>query len=490
MTYYVGVDIGTSSVKLSLVDASGSVCANREVAYSVTSVKPGWLEIDPAVWFVSAMIGLSSLLEGIKRSNVCGIGFTGQMHTAVFLNKDGESIRPAISWNDTRTADLVRELKDETQEYDELRHIRQILSTGCPAANLRWLKMNEPDDFNKIHKILIGPGFLTYRFTGVYSTDYCEASTSSLFNIYSKEWSPLMCRIIGISESVLPKVRGAGEIVGKVLPAIADELGLSRDVRVITGTGDNPATYLSSGQISSGEPMISLGTSGILMFSRDGEIGKAKGKPYLFSVDGNYFDIIVQGAVQSTGSSFRWWAKDILQGDHYDSISGLVDCTKPVDKRLLFYPHLAGDKTIYADPHLRGAFIGISTDSTREETTRVIMEGIGFAFRQLMEEMRVDKKLHAIKVTGGMSCIPAFMQIFADILNVHIEISTSTGAAQGIALLAAQSCGIEDIFNKNASSTDHMYTYQQREEFVGMYNEKYSMYIRIYDSIKKIYISK
>ena len=471
MTYYIGVDIGTSSAKLLLMDALGNVCRKQEEHYSLAQPHPGWLEIDPGHWFLAAIAGLKLLLTGIDRRALRGIGFTGQMHTTIFLDEAGNSIRPAISWNDTRTADPAQRLRQRICAHGDHRHIAEILSTGSPAANLLWLKENEPENFARLQTVLIGPDYLTYRFTGVYATDYCEASTSSLYRMDTHSWSAPMLALVGLDETTVPRVFGAGQIVGSILPEIARELGLPMDVQVIAGTGDNPATYVSSGQLKSGEPMISLGTSGILMSSRPLDAG-AKGKQILFSVDASTFHVIVQGAVQSTGSSFRWWAKDILRSDDYDAVSDLVDITQPVNLKLLFYPHLNGDKTIYADPHLKGAFIGIGTESTRGELTRAMMEGISFAFRQLMEQMNVGEGVHTIKVAGGMSRMASFMQLMADILKVRIAVAPGTGAAQGAAWLAAKGCG-NDI-TQRADARQGLVEFYPRGAYLPAYDDKYN----------------
>lgn len=487
MAYYVGADIGTSSVKLLLIDDRGNTCARQEEFYNLSLKHPGWTEIDPDEWFSATMRGVPKLLAGIDHQAVQGIGFTGQMHTTIFLDENGVSIRPAISWNDTRTAGLIEPLKEEIAKHYKLGHINGILSTGSPASNLLWLKENEPGNFNRLDKVLIGPDYLTYRFTGIYGTDYCEASTSSLFDIHSKRWSSQMCQIIGLSESTLPPIRASGQIVGCLLPEIAEQLGLSPEVQIIAGTGDNPATYLSSGQLVSGEPVISLGTSGVLIFSRSVVDDNAKGKPILFSIDNSVFTTIVQGVVQSVGSSYGWWVKNILKSDSFDDVSRTLDSTGPVNKQLLFYPHLTGDKTIHADPHLKGALIGIGADNTQVEATRAIFEGIGFAFRQLMEQMHAGKEIHTIKVTGRMSGIREFMQILADILNVRIEVSENIGAVQGIAMLSAQSCGNQDIFSCAGKHSPQACVFHPRKQFSDSYHEKYCIYTRIYDSLRQIY---
>lgn len=484
MACYIGIDIGTSSAKLILIDSKGNVCARQDVFYNLTQTLSGWFEIDPCSWYDAVMHGASKLLEGTDRSMVGGIGFTGQMHTTVFVDARGHSIRPAISWNDTRTSSLLGPLREEISRHYELRHIGGIISNGSPAANLYWLSKNEPENFAKIHKMLIGPDYLTYRFTGVYATDYCKASTSSLYDIYHKQWSERMCNILSVPMSVLPPVYSSGHKIGLIQPEIAAQLGIEPTVQIIMGTGDNPSTYLSSAMLKSGEPIISLGTSGVLMYARDAVDEKAKGKTTLFSAGGDNFSFIVQGTVQSSGSCYSWWAKNFLDADTFEDIQNKVDITKPVNQQLLFYPHLNGDKTIYADPYLKGALIGIGTNVNKEEVTRAILEGISFAFKQLMEEMYTEKKPGTIKVAGKMSCVQPFMQILADVLQIQIETHENISAVQGIAILTAQSCEDHEI-EKIAQGP--VTIFNPRKVFSEMYTEKYQKYKKIYSSIKEIY---
>jgi len=484
MAYYIGVDIGTSSAKLLLIDGKGNVCARHSTFYSLSQIQPGWFEIDPCEWYNAAVDGIIKLLDGFDCREVRSIGFTGQMHTTIFLDEQGNSIRPAISWNDSRTSNLLTPIRKEISRHHELRHIRGIISHGSPAANLLWLKKNEPENFAQLHKLLIGPDYLIYRFTGIFGTDYCEASTSSLYDIYRREWSELMCQILDVPMSILPPVYHSGHKVGLIKSEVAEQLGIPPEVLIIMGTGDNPATYLSSAMLDSGEPIISLGTSGVLMYARNMVDEKAKGKTTLFSTDSSHFSYIVQGTVQSLGSCYSWWTKKFLDADSYDDIRKEVDITKPINQHLLFYPHLNGDKTIYADPYLKGALIGLGTDVDKEEVTRAILEGISFAFKQLMEEMFTKKELSAIKVVGKMSTVKPFMQILADVLQLRIETHENIGAVHGVALLTAQS---SEGRNMEKVAEGIVITYSPRQAFSDMYLEKYRKYKKIHRLIKEIY---
>lgn len=488
MSYFLGVDIGTSSAKLIVVDEFGTVIKRCGRDYAYSQPHPGWKEIWPGLWVAAVEDGMEELLAGLDRQQVKAIGFTGQMHTTVFLDRDGNCIRPAIMWNDMRTKDRIASLKEQLAKKEDTRSILRILSTGSPAANLLWLKEQEQESFSKLDKFLIGPDYLVYYFSGMYSTDYCEASTSSLYDIERKCWSGTMRDILSLTESVYPPVMGSQEIVGRLTKELQERFQLSADVRIIAGTGDNPAAAVATGGLQYHYPVLSIGTSGVLVLSRDKPKTDIKGKQILFSLDGREIHVLVQGVVQSAGGSYHWYAKNILGVDDFDSLTGSVDLEKPGETGLLFYPHMTGDKTIYADPTLRGAFIGLDTNHTREDLAVAVMEGICFAVKQLAQEMQLTpEELGELKVTGGGSYSRIWMQILADVLNVRIEqLDGGEGASYGAAVMA-----VNAVFPK-ASGPVCERPVKIRECFTprlyhaGMYELKYKKYLKIYDALKII----
>lgn len=486
---FLGVDIGTSSVKLILVDETGEVLVQESAEYRVDQPKTGWSEIDPDVWYIAFAACLKRLLSNTDPSMIEGIGVTGQMHTTAFMDVYGKSIRPALMWMDKRTKQYIPSLKEEISRHPEISYIGNIISTGSPASNLYWLRKNEPENFAKLYKFLIGPDYIVYRLTGVYGTDYCEASTSSLYDIRKRCWSDSMREIIGIPNSVYPEVRGSAQIVGKLRPEIAAEFGLSEDVNVIAGTGDNPAAAITTGCLGYGYPVISLGTSGVLMLSRDQLNFDAKGKNILFSFDNENFFYLVQGVVQSAGASYMWWTRDILEMEDIAEIDVHIDINTAVKSPLIFYPHLSGEKTLYADPNLQGAFIGLSTETTRWDMAYAVMEGISFGFRELADKMCFQwDKYQSIKVAGGGAKNSVWMQTMADVLGIRIEqLDGSISASLGIALLAAYSCGrideLKEISNKGIKING---CFEPRPEFKELYAKKFSRYLKIHDAVKEI----
>jgi xylulokinase len=487
MNYYLGIDIGTSSAKMIVIDQIGDIIANTSREYSFEQPRLGWKEISPEVWYVEVIDGLKDILKSVDRTRIKGIGITGQMHTVVFIDKDGKSVRPAIMWNDNRTKDCLVELKEAVKKVGNLPFIEKIISTGSPAANLYWLKQNEPDNFNSIHKFMIGPDYLVYRFTGKVTTDYCEASTSSLYDIERKVWSKDVAEIIGLPENVYPQIKGSSEMAGEILDEITEELGLPKGIGVIIGTGDNPATAISSGCFSNEYPVLSLGTSAVLMFKRTSLDINAKGKDILFSADGNQIHILTQGVVQSAGNSYSWISKGILGFEEFGKGIDEISIDKLGENQVLFYPHLAGEKTIYADPSLKGAFIGLSLDTHKRDLLQAVMEGVCFGIRQLMEEMKLAD-IETLRVTGGGSNSSVWMQILSDILGVKIEtILAGSGASQGIAMLCAYANGefssLDEIGDKDKLSNRNYYPRPYNSK---LYDDKYKKYRKIYNALKSI----
>lgn len=488
MEYYIGIDIGTSSAKSLLMDSAGKIIKTSARTYEISERYPGWKEIDPELWMQAVDATLSELLADIDSMQVMAVGVTGQMHTVVLMDEAGNPVRPALMWNDTRTASMLPGIKENIRGIEDISYIANIISTGSPAVNLLWVKENEPENFVKMKKFLIGPDYIVFRLTGKYQTDYCEASTSSLFDLRKCEWSSEARELFGFPEGIYPDVKGSGEIAGTILPEYQEKYHLNSSVKVIVGTGDNPAAAISTGCLAKNETVLSLGTSGVLMFPRKKVSFESKGKNILFSMDGEEISVLVQGVVQSCGSSMGWWVEKILQTKDYNGETENIDTGHLGEGSVLFYPHLSGDKTIYADPRLRGCFIGIGTDAGRKEMMTAVMEGICFAVKQLTEAMDIPPEaLTDLKVTGGGSKNRVWMQILADVLNTSvIQLESNSGAGYGIALAAAAAVSgktvdkvVDGLLTEKERFTPRVYN-------TKLYQKKYERYLRIYDAVRRI----
>ena len=486
---YLGIDLGTSAMKIVLIDEQYHVLAQSSEEYHL-SVKPdGGCEINQKDWFDSMIHGIRKVLEHQNVDQLQSIGVTGQMHTLTILDQDGNCIRPAMMWNDLRTKELIPHLKEKIAGFTDGEYLARTISTGSPAANLYWLKQYEPENFRKIKKFLIGPDYLVYCLTGTCSTDHCEASTSCLYEINNRKWSDEMRSFLGLSKEVYPGINGSAEIAGTVKKEISQLTGIPEGIKVLTGTGDNPALALSTGCLANGYPLISLGTSGVLIMPVEKDRTNPYGKRILFSFDNKTCYDLVQGTVQSNGSNLAWWTKKILGKEDFSYIDQMVNLEKERSNRMIFYPHMTGEKTIYADPLLKGAFIGMDLENDPTDLTYSLLEGMCLGMKELAEKMNLPiKEKESIKVVGGGANSRVWMQIMANVLNRPIErIGGMIGAAFGIALLAAFRDGEQEDYSRMAENT---ITVEERfepdAEMARMCEEKYLMYKRIYAGMKYI----
>lgn len=473
--------MGTSAMKVALVDADSKIIRQSRQTYRISQPKPGFKEIDSEIWWKAALDGIDEVLSQGHGPLVSGIGVTGQMHTTVFFDEAGKSLRPAIMWNDTRTFESVQRLRDALGDAPDGKAIRHILSTGSPAANLHWVKEMEPKVYAALKHFLIGPDYLVHRLAGGWGSDYCEASTSSLYDIEGKRWSPSMARLLDLPAACYPTLHHSAEPVGTLQQELGDALGMEPDVFVVTGSGDNVAAALATGCLTDGFPVLSLGTSGVLMTARPHPDFSAKGKNILYALGDRHFGYLVQGVVQSAGSSYDWLVERILE----DCSSGVTyHNANPGELgggSLLFYPHLVGDKTLYKDSELRGAIFGIGTDTSREDLVLAVMEGIAFAVRELSEAMDIHPE--CLRVTGGGTKSDLWMQIFSDVLGIEIQPMTGGGSAVvGAAQLAMMADG---GVIKTEPKGGKCFT--PKADNVRRYALKYQKYLKIHTAVKAVY---
>lgn len=477
----LGIDLGTSSVKAVAVDEAGQVLGESSRGYELDCPQEGWREISPALWWKATCDAVRELAARFGE-RVQAVGVTGQMHTLVPLDETGEPVRPALMWNDVRTAALVPELRRALFSVGE-NYLAGLVSTGSPAANLVWMKHNEPQAFARMASFVIGPDWIVYKLTGSVGTDFCEASTSSLFNLQTQGWSAGACTQLGLPQSIFPQVYGAGEVAGQVGEELASQLGVPAGVPVVRGTGDNPAAALSTGCLGQGRTVVSLGTSGVLMARRAAPNYEAKGKNILFSVDGSQVDCLVQGSVQSCGST-RAWLSGRLLGSSLDELDASVDPAKAGSGSLLFFPHIGGEKTLFGDASLRGAFTGLSLESSAADVNLAVMEGIAFGFKQLAESM--DIALGAgepVLVVGGGSKSDVWMQVLAEVLAVPVQrMEGQSGAGLGAALLAR--AALEGGLPELALKAGRVFGPTPAAAAAA---KKYRTYLRMHDALKSLY---
>jgi len=483
---YIGIDLGTSAVKLLLMDGEGNIKNIVSKEYPLYFPNPGWSEQKPEDWYEQSMAGMKELLEGFDKSQVAGISFGGQMHGLVILDKDDNVIRPALLWNDGRTFEECDYLNNVIGKEKLSEYTANISFTGFTAPKILWIKNKEPENFAKIAKIMLPKDYIAYKLTGVHCTDVSDASGMLIFDVKNRKWSKEMCDICGITEDQLATCYESYEAVGTVLPEIAAELGIPATVKVAAGAGDNAAAAVGTGTVGDGMCNISLGTSGtIFISSKNFGVDKYNALHSFAHADGSYH---LMGCMLSAASCNKWWMDEIIGTKDYAAEQKAIE--KLGENHVYFLPYLMGERSPHNNPNARGTFIGMTMDTTRADMTQAVLEGVAFALRDSFEVAKsLGIKIERTKICGGGAKSPLWKKMIANILNVKVDvIESEEGPALGGAMLAAVACGeyanVEEVAAKIVKVID---TVEPEAELVAKYEERYNQFKQIYPACKPLY---
>ncbi len=484
--YYIGVDLGTSAVKLLLMEESGKIEKIVSREYPLYFPHPGWSEQNPEDWMKEAMAGIKELTSEIDRSQVAGIGCGGQMHGLVTLDDEDHVIRPAILWNDGRTGVETEYLntvigKDKLSQYTA-----NIAFAGFTAPKILWMKKNEPENFAKVKKIMLPKDYLAYCMTGSFCTDLSDASGMLLLDVKNRCWSKEMLEICGITEEQLPKLYESWQVVGTLKPEIASELGLSADVKFVAGAGDNAAAAVGTGTVGDGQCNISLGTSGtVFISSKDFGVDENNALHSFDHADGRYH---LMGCMLSAASCNKWWSEEILHTkDFAKEQEGIV---KLGENQVFFLPYLMGERSPHNNPDARAVFFGMSMDTTREEMTQAVLEGVAFGLRDSLEVARsLGIKIERTKICGGGAKSPLWKKIIANVMNLKVDVpAVEEGPSMGGAMLAAVGCGAYPDVETIAEKFVHVVeTVEPDPELVAKYEERYQKFKKLYPTMKELF---
>ncbi len=483
---YIGIDLGTSAVKLLLMDGEGNIKNIVSKEYPLYFPNPGWSEQKPEDWYEQSMAGMKELLDGFDKSQVAGISFGGQMHGLVILDKDDNVIRPALLWNDGRTYEECDYLNNVIGKEKLSEYTANISFTGFTAPKILWIKNKEPENFAKIAKIMLPKDYIAYKLTGVHCTDVSDASGMLVFDVKNRKWSKEMCDICGITEDQLATCYESYEAVGTVLPEIAAELGIPETVKVAAGAGDNAAAAVGTGTVGDGMCNISLGTSGtIFISSKNFGVDKYNALHSFAHADGSYH---LMGCMLSAASCNKWWMDEIIGTKDYAAEQKQIE--KLGENHVYFLPYLMGERSPHNNPNARGTFIGMTMDTTRADMTQAVLEGVAFALRDSFEVAKsLGIKIERTKICGGGAKSPLWKKMIANILNVKVDvIESEEGPALGGAMLAAVACGeyanVEEVAAKIVKVID---TVEPEAELVAKYEERYNQFKQIYPACKPLY---
>ncbi len=488
MEYYIGVDLGTSALKLLLVDEQGQILNEVTREYPLEFPHPGWSQQNPADWKQAVLTGIPELLEGFDGSLVAGLGCGGQMHGLVVLDEQDNIIRPAILWNDGRTAAQVDYLNEVIGREQLSQLTANIAFAGFTAPKLLWLRENEPENFAKIAKIMLPKDYVNYILTGVHACDYSDASGMLLLDVQHKCWSQKMLRICGVKQTQMPQLFESSACIGTVRPELAARLGLGDHVRVVAGAGDNAAAAVGTGVVGQGGCNISLGTSGTIFICSDTFRVDPNNALHAFAhADGGYH---LMGCMLSAASCNKWFCEDILHTSDFSAEQADIKSEKLGKNHVFFLPYLMGERSPINDTNARGVFLGMTMDTGRADLVQAVLEGVAFAIRDSFEVAKaLGIEIPSTRICGGGSRSPLWKTIFANVLGIPLQlVKTEQGPGYGGAMLAMVGCGRFDSVQQAADALVEIAdTVQPDPALTTRYEQAYRKFRQIYPACKNLF---
>ena len=488
MSYYIGIDLGTSAVKLLLVDEQGEILKSVTKEYPLHFPQPGWSEQEPADWWKAVQHGILQLTEHVDKSLIRGIGCGGQMHGLVVLDENDTVIRPAILWNDGRTAEETEWLNTAVGKEKLSALTANIAFAGFTAPKLLWLKKHEPENFARIRKIMLPKDYINYRLSGVHACDYSDASGMLLLDVAHKRWSEEMLDICGVTEVQMPRLFESYEVIGTIQGFVSGALGLPRDCAVVAGAGDNAAAAVGTGVVGEGGCNLSLGTSGTLFISSKSFGVDPNNALHAFAhADGGYH---LMGCMLSAASCNKWFCEEILKTSDYAGEQTAITEEKLGRNRVFFLPYLMGERSPINDTDARGTFVGMSMDTSRADLLQAVLEGVAFAIRDSFEVAKsLGLSIERSKLCGGGARSPLWRTIFANVLNIALDIpQTEEGPGYGGAMLAMVGCGAYASVADCAAQLVHVKeTVEPDPAIAARYEERYQQFKAIYPTMKPLF---
>ena len=488
MEFYIGIDLGTSSAKLMLVDGEGQIKQTVTKEYPVFYPHSCWSEQNAEDWWSAICEALPELLDGFDGRSVKGIGVAGQMHGLVALDKDDNVIRPTILWNDGRTDKETAYLNEVIGKEKLFEYTGNIAFAGFTAPKIMWLRENEPENFAKISKIMLPKDYINYLLTGTHSTDYSDAAGMLLLDVKNKRWSAEMLDICGITEKQMPRLYESFEVVGVVKAELAEKFGINKKAVVVAGAGDNAAAAIGTATVGNGKCNISLGTSGTIFVSSDSFSGDEKQAIHSFChSDGGYH---LMGCILSAASCNKWFCDDILKTKDYKAEEEEVSKEKLGKNEVFFLPYLMGERSPINDTDATGMFIGLRPNTSRADMYQAVLEGVAFAIKDNLEVIKqfgIDVKASCL--CGGGAKSKLWREILANVLDIELNIpTTEQGPGYGSAILAMVGAG---EFDDLKSATDKFFEIKETvtpdKELARLYADRYEKYRKIYPAVKDLY---
>ncbi len=488
----MGIDLGTSSVKVMISDLTGRIVGEGQEKYGLISLRPGWAEQSPQVWWDCTVRAARAAVAEIKEgpSSIAGIGFSGQMHGLVPLDDTGEPVRNSLIWADQRSGAQIQSLYEKTNRGEMARVTFNAVAPGFLAASLLWMKEQEPENFRKIETAVFPKDYIRYRLTGKIGTDISDASGSGIFDAVRCQW-PEFLESMGLPAKLFPKVYGSQEIVGEVTAEAAEETGLLCGTPVVCGGGDTPMYCVGNGLIRPGMLSVNIGTAGQIVGCVDRPCcdEKLRTNTFCLPVPGRW---ILTGASLNGGIALDWVRKGILQIPDYEEMNEMAASVPAGSDGLIFLPYLLGERTPHMDPYARGVYFGLSINHSRSTMMRAAMEGVAFALKEALEVLEgVADFEDTMTASGGGARSPVFLQMQADIFGKKIACTDGKEeAGMGACITAAVGLGLYPDFRTACGEMVRMLPemYVPDQERHEIYQEKFEIFKKIYQRNKELFL--
>lgn len=488
--YLLGVDVSTTGSKAVLLDATGGVIATATHAHRLSTPRPAWSEQDPAEWWEASSRSIREVLQiaEVQPDEIAGVGLTGQMHGLVLLDAQGEVLRPAILWNDQRTAVECAAITERVGRERVLRITGNPVLPGFTAPKIEWVRRHEPEVFARVAHFLLPKDYVRLRLTGEYAIDVADASGTSLFDVGARGWSDEMLAALEIPREWVPRVTESAEISARVSAEGARATGLREGTPVVAGAGDQAAQGVGTGIIRPGRVSVTLGTSGVVFAALDAYRPEPQGRLHAFchAVPGQWH---LMGVMLSAAGSLRWLRDAVTptggEAAAYDALVEPARAVPPGAEGLLFLPYLSGERTPHPDPDARGAFVGLSLRHGLPHLTRSVLEGVAFGLRDSLELMKgLGLEVSEVRVSGGGARSPLWRQILADVLNAELATTDSVeGAVYGAALLAGVGTGVFASVETAAETTIRAVDTVTPGPDAEVYERYYARYRALYPAL-------
>lgn len=490
MSYVLGIDLGTSSLKGLLLTKNGQVVAQASSSYPLIHKQVGYSEQNPQDWLKSCLEVMNKIADQVPdfRTDLEGLAISGQMHGLILLDEAGQVLRPAILWNDTRNTSQCQRITEDLGE-DLITITKNKALEGFTLPKILWIQEHESEIWKQVRQILLPKDYLGYCLTGQYFTDKSDAAGTLLFDVAKGSWSEEILSRYSISLNILPKALDSVNVVGKLTDEIAQELGLAQSVLVAAGGADNACGAVGAGILSEGVGMVSIGTSGVFLTYEDQANDYYKGQFHLFN-HGQADAYYSMGVTLAAGHSLNWFKQTFAADHSFEDLLSGIEKIKPGSEGLFFAPYIVGERTPYADSQIRGSFIGIDTGHSLKHFARSVLEGITFSLKDSQEMMRqvAGKDFTRIISVGGGVKNPVWLQMQADIFNVSIQtLEAEQGPGLGAGMMAAVALGwYEDLVQAAQNFVAYQPAVEPIAGNVQAYQAIYQNYRKIYPATKDI----